>query len=535
MRDLILTGFMGTGKTTIGKILADRYCLEFVDTDNEIERRAGYSISEFKKRGEWPKFRQLESEVLRDLATEGQGRVIATGGGALVDQRNRDHLSADQQVICLTCDRELLIKRLLADQQNRPSISGLDEPQVRAEVERLMTERQSEYELFERVDTSNRTDVDIARELGERFAMAGSELRFDSGRSTRMMFTWPGNGSIARLLQKNGMTGAVTFVTDSTVMKDVFQPKISPSKYGHPLEPFRWGSAVFPPGEEYKTLETAGYIYRTCKGQLADRTSSIVGVGGGVVCDLAGFAAATYMRGIRLVLIPTTLLAQADAAIGGKTAVDFEGVKNLIGSFYPADLVIVCPELLATLSDAQLADGIAEIVKSAAIKSESLLAHVEALNSPRDILDKPFIVRKCAELKARVVETDPYERTGERAILNFGHTVGHGIEAASEYGLSHGQSISIGMLAETWLAERNGIAPAGLRDRLAGILTRFDLPVSAPDLDPDTVFNRMLQDKKRLGNKIRFALPTGIGQGALFEVTEHDARAAVAVALGGAD
>ncbi|HLJ69366.1 MAG TPA: 3-dehydroquinate synthase [Chloroflexota bacterium] len=529
MRALVLTGFMGTGKTTAGRILADRYGFDFFDTDGLIEARGGRSIREiFAEDGETA-FRALETEMLGE-ALRGSGRVIATGGGALVSEDNRRLIGPDHRVICLTCsDTEELLLRLEREREVRPFFENREPEQLLA----LLAERESAYRCFDRLDTAATCPGEVVEEIAGRYGLASASLALGPGTGSEIVFERGLMGSGRRLFDRAGISGRLVIVTDA-VIRESQAVKALLDRFTAWREPAHAPvMVVLPAGEQHKTLRSAEQVYRACLSARVDRSATIVGVGGGVICDIAGFAAATYLRGIRLVLVPTTLVAQVDAAIGGKTGVDFEGTKNIVGAFHPAERIMVDPELLQTLPDSALADGLAEIVKIGAVFSDDLLQRTERLSTPRDVLEDFATIRRAAELKAQVVQRDPYER-GERALLNFGHTVGHGIEAASGYRLSHGTSISVGMVAETWLAERKGIADTGLGDRLRALLGHFALPAAAPGLDPAAVMEFVLNDKKRLDGRIRLGFPTSVGDGVVGEATEEEMRAAIAYATGGA-
>jgi 3-dehydroquinate synthetase len=242
--------------------------------------------------------------------------------------------------------------------------------------------------------------------------------------------------------------------------------------------------------------------------------------------------AATYMRGVHLVLAPTTLLAQVDAAIGGKVAVDATGVKNLAGAFYPADVVAIDPLVLQTLNDGLLSEGMAEVIKIAFVQSAELLTDLERLAGARDVLGRTDIARLAALLKADLVARDPYER-GDRALLNFGHTVGHGLEAASGYRLSHGEAIAIGMIAELRIAVELGHSQPGLLPRLTDRLASVGLPTSgfSANVDPSDVLRAMGGDKKRASGVTRFAVPVAAGEGAVIAVSKEDEERAIDLAF----
>jgi 3-dehydroquinate synthase len=276
-----------------------------------------------------------------------------------------------------------------------------------------------------------------------------------------------------------------------------------------------WGARlVVPPGEGSKTREQWSRLSDALLEARFGRDSGIVAVGGGMVGDLAGFVAATYLRGVPFVQVPTTLLAMVDASVGGKTGVDTPHGKNLIGAFHPPAAVLADPRTLLTLPDRELRTGLAEAVKHGLIADAAYFGWIEA-EADRILRREPAalerLVRRSVEIKAAVVGADERE-AGLRATLNAGHTVAHALEHATGYGLAHGEAVSIGLVAEARLAERLGLAPAGLADRVAALLARLDLPVTAPaGLGPARLLGAMRQDKKNRAEAIRFALPAGLG------------------------
>jgi 3-dehydroquinate synthase len=276
---------------------------------------------------------------------------------------------------------------------------------------------------------------------------------------------------------------------------------------------------TIPPGEAYKNLDTIQRLWDGFLEHGLDRTSTVIALGGGVVGDLAGFAAGTYMRGINWVALPTSLLAMVDASLGGKTGFDLPQGKNLIGSFYPPKLVLADPQMLHTLPEAEFSSGMAEVVKHGIIAEPELfdlcargLQHIE------DELES--VVKRAIAVKIRIIEDDPYER-GFRAALNLGHTVGHAVELVSRFRLRHGEAIAIGMVAEAELAERMHLAKEGLSDRIAAVLAGLGLPVHIPaDLPREQILRTMRTDKKKHAKAIRFALPVEIGKVELVDVTD---------------
>ena len=272
---------------------------------------------------------------------------------------------------------------------------------------------------------------------------------------------------------------------------------------------------TFPAGEWNKTRETWASLSDRMLAAHFGRDCAVVALGGGVVGDVAGFVAATYLRGVPLVQIPTSLLAMIDSSIGGKTGVDVAAGKNLLGAFHQPRLVIVDLDLLGSLATVQLAAGLAEAVKHGVIADAEYFAflerdHAAILAKEGSALER--VVRRSVEIKAAVVAQDEHE-AGQRAILNFGHTVGHAIEATSKYEVLHGEAVAMGMVYEAQLAESLGIAAAGTAQRIAGLLERFHLPVERPEGSRvDDLIEAMRSDKKARAGVIRFALPQSIGK-----------------------
>jgi 3-dehydroquinate synthase len=288
-----------------------------------------------------------------------------------------------------------------------------------------------------------------------------------------------------------------------------------------------------PPGEGAKTLAEAERLYMELARLRLDRRSVVVALGGGVVGDLAGFVAATYLRGIDYVQVPTTLLAQVDASVGGKTAVDLPVGKNLVGAFHQPSLVIADVDTLATLPPRELRAGLAEVIKYGVIADAALFARLEEEADAVLAADPAILialVQRSCEIKAEVVIADERE-TGLRAILNFGHTVGHAVEALTGYStLLHGEAVAIGMVAAARMAVRQRMLAAPAAERLRSLIERYALPTEIPaTLSPEAILETMQLDKKTRDGQLQFVLPTRIGAVEIgCAVTETDARAVLA-------
>ncbi|QEH33920.1 3-dehydroquinate synthase [Aquisphaera giovannonii] len=291
--------------------------------------------------------------------------------------------------------------------------------------------------------------------------------------------------------------------------------------------------AVLDPGEATKSLPSASRLYDELVAMRADRHAAVVAVGGGVIGDLAGFAAATYARGVPLLMVPTTLLAQVDSSVGGKVGINHPRAKNIIGAFHQPSGVWVDTATLDTLPDRELRCGLAEVVKYGVILDAAFFEGLEERVGEilaRDPAAIRWIVARCCELKADVVTRDEREETGLRAVLNFGHTVGHAVEAVAGYGgaYQHGEAVAAGMVAECRIAERIGWIGPGLTDRLIGLLARIGLPTRINGCDPATLLEAMGRDKKNEAGAVRFVLPRELGR---VELTGLPSRDDVVAAL----
>ena len=286
-------------------------------------------------------------------------------------------------------------------------------------------------------------------------------------------------------------------------------------------------TAALPPGESTKCLDSASWLYDRLVAMKADRHTLVVALGGGVVGDLAGFVAATYARGLPLIMIPTTLLAQVDSSVGGKVGINHPLVKNIIGAFHQPAGVWIDTSTLDTLPLREIRCGLAEVVKYGLILDadffESLESQAEAILDREPSATRSVIARSC-QLKAQVVTADEREESGLRAVLNFGHTVGHAIEAVAGYGgaFQHGEAVAAGMVVECKLAEQLGWISPALTERVAGLLARFGLPTSIQGLDPNSLLEAMTRDKKNRDGRVRFVLPRALGHVELTSAVEPD-------------
>ena len=291
----------------------------------------------------------------------------------------------------------------------------------------------------------------------------------------------------------------------------------------YPLDSMAAAVITIGTGEEIKTLDTVQEIYARLLSIQADRSAFIVGVGGGIVCDIAGFAASTFLRGVRFGFVATSLLAQVDASVGGKNGVNFEGYKNMVGLFHQPEFVICDPELLKTLSAREISCGLAEIVKHGAIADADLFAYLEQNAEDILALDSRAIqklVRASVRIKSAIVSRDETEK-GERRLLNFGHTFGHAIEKVT--GVSHGEAISMGMVIASALSVKKGLLSTQEDQRLQAVLKNLKLPTRW-EAEPQKILDAIARDKKRAGDRIHFVLLNGIGNARVEQITLEELR-----------
>jgi len=516
--NIVITGFMGTGKTSVGREVARLLGRPFVDMDAEIEARAGKPISAiFAEEGE-AAFRALEAELCRELSAR-QGLVIATGGGALVDAENRRRMMACGPVFCLNCSPDEIVRRL-ESARDRPLLDVSDRQR---EIERLLARRREAYDKVPRqVHTTGLSAPEIAGQIAASAIGVLLPVRYPGGSYGIHV----GRGALARLgpLVADALPGGqVAVVTNPTVAAH-YAEDVMASLCGAGLQPVM---CTMPDGERYKTLDTLSLLYAQFIAAGLDRSGGVLALGGGVVCDVAGLAAATYMRGIPVIQVPTTLLAMVDASVGGKTAVDLPQGKNLVGAFKQPSLVVIDPDVLATLPEPELASGLAELIKHSVLADPELFDELAPGRPP----DPPWTrwIARSLQVKIDVVEQDPFER-GLRAILNLGHTTAHALEQQSGFAMRHGEAVSIGVVAAARISAALDLTAPDLPQRIAAALSAHGLPVACPPLDAEGLWEAMGRDKKKRGRVLRWVLPLDIGR---VEIVENVPREVVIDVLRG--
>jgi 3-dehydroquinate synthase len=500
MTHIFLYGPPGTGKSTIGKQLARNLKAPFVDLDRVIETNAGMSIPQIMESQGEPAFRDLETAALKNLINEKES-IVALGGGALLRDENRAFAEAHGQVVLLIAELDTLLQRLNTDRNKRPLLSG----DLRSKLPALLAKRGEHYASFPlciHVDgkTAGQNTDQAQAALGRHHLSAMGEYDVIVGNMAQ----------VGNLRCQNPL-----IVTDENVAK--FHAEKA-------AEEFRKSGVdpkvvVVPAGEAYKNLETISILWKSFLENGLDRKSTVIALGGGVISDMTGFAASTYMRGINWVAMPTTLLSMVDASLGGKTGFDLPEGKNLIGSFYPPKLVLADPQFLETLPQAELISGMAEVVKHGIISDPELFDLCgRGLGWVKEHLEE--IVKRAITVKIKVIEEDPYEK-GFRAALNLGHTVGHAVELASGFNLRHGEAIAIGMIVEAKYAARIGMTNVNVVESIERAIDSLGLPSQIPgDMSREEIIRAMRMDKKKNMRAIRFALPVEIGKVEFVDVTD---------------
>ena len=544
--NIILVGFSGTGKTLVGREVARVLGWEFFDTDAEIEVSAGKPIHRiFEDEGE-PAFRLMEKRVLNEVCST-QQRVISTGGGAIIDPDNQQLMLRHGLVICLDAFPETIYGRLGGNDEDpvedRPLLSG---PDPLEKIKALKASRQAHYSVAHRtVPTDNLTLEETAgevvkawrdlkvRRLGEDMEDpdVAAVVNHSSG-SYPVLVGWQLLDELGERLVALGMKGPVYIISDDRVFS-TYGRRAQRSLQRSNIEAH---SFIIPAGEQSKSLELAEAIYQWLAGRRAERGHGVIAVGGGVVGDLAGFVAATFLRGMPFVQVPTSVAAMVDASIGGKVAVNLAQGKNLVGAFYQPQMVLADVSALSTLGNRETAEGWAEAIKHGLIldpelfdifeeHAEELSAGVSAETSSRtpstystnqDKIRREFftdVIRRSAAIKARVVSEDERETLGRRILLNYGHTIGHALEAATGYGqYLHGEAVSVGMMGAARISQRLGMITEDQVQRQTRLLKRFELPTRAPDVDPQQVLKAMSLDKKTEGGSIKWVLLESLGK-----------------------
>ncbi|MBS2015523.1 MAG: 3-dehydroquinate synthase [Deltaproteobacteria bacterium] len=510
-RPLFLSGFMATGKTTIGRLVANRLGVPFLDTDALLAEETGRSVAELFAEGE-ARFREREAELVRRILADPTPRVIAFGGGTMTMPGLRHAALEAGTLVTLTASAPTIVSRVssLAERPNLSTSSPLQRARDLLELRR---------DAYGECHASIPTETGTPEQLAARVIAVAEADALAMPLGTRTYAVELADGAPQRLASAIADLdpSSILVVTDENVGR-ARGPWLE-SALASCRVPIHTVTIV--PGERSKTLTTVSSIWDQALGRGLDRDALVLAFGGGVVGDLAGFAASTLLRGVRCVQIATSLLAMVDSSVGGKTGFDHAAGKNLIGAFFQPSRVIVDLEHLVTLPERERAAGLAEIVKIALVQDAPLLARLERdaasiARGDRAVLRE--IVRLAIAAKIRVVRDDERE-SGARALLNLGHTVGHALEAHGGYeALLHGEAVAIGTVLEMEAAERLSHTPKGLASRAATLLGDLGLPTTSDLGDLRAAWPYVLTDKKRAAGDVKLPVVTAPGEGKVVRV-----------------
>ncbi len=524
---IILIGFSATGKSKVGQEIARRLGWESADTDEEIVKLAGKSIDEiFAQDGE-EHFRRLERQMLVEACEKGK-TVISAGGGAIVDPQNRELMKNSGMVICLEAAAETIYQRLSRHTEDSGTLRPLlNVPDPLQRIKELKESREPYCAVADwTVHTDSLTEEQVCLEVLRGWNYWSRAQSRNDVRSSKdnmacpvitatehydVMVGWETLYNTGNEAKKAGLSGTAYVLSDETVFS-IYGARVSTS---FESAGFAVHSFVLPPGETTKTLENAIRVYDWLVEHRAERGDIMVALGGGVIGDLAGFVAATFLRGLRLVQIPTSLVAMVDASIGGKTAVNHPQAKNLIGVFYQPRLVVADVQVLTTLPDREFVSGWAEVIKHGLILDAEFISFLEK-NAGKLVRLEPETttdaVRRSAAIKARIVSEDEREN-GRRTLLNYGHTIGHGLEAATNYErFLHGEAVAVGMVGAANLSHNLGLLPWEVVERQRLLLERFGLPTGCTGVKRNAVARAMQLDKKVREKAIRWVLLADVGR-----------------------
>jgi len=528
--NIIITGFSGTGKSLAAKNVARRLNWDFLDTDDEIVRQAGKPIAEiFRDDGE-TRFREFERRAIKKACQQKQ-LVIAIGGGAIVDPRNYELLSENGLIICLEAKPEVIYERLFHEASCSPETEVRPLLTVENPLERIKQLKSNRQPYYAKSDWTIHTDCLSIGEVAEEIVRAWKLLsRGDNCQRSNASYkdiaclvktaaqiypVYVGYGLLDKLgekVMKADLTGTTTIISDENVFS-LYGIKVKGilESSGIPVNTF-----VVPPGEETKSMNYAVKIYDFLIEHRAERDDIIIALGGGMIGDLAGFVAATFLRGMPWIQVPTSLIAMVDASVGGKVGINHPKGKNLVGAFYQPSLVLADPQTLRTLPRRELTSGWAEVIKHGLILDEELVQFLESNVDGLMKLEPELLaqaIARSATIKAQVVSQDEKEREGKRTVLNYGHTIAHGLEAATRYRrFLHGEAVAIGMVAAAKLSHRLDLLPSATAEHQDAILQKFGLPIEFSDLDLTDITTAMELDKKVKEKEIHWVLLEDIGR-----------------------
>jgi shikimate kinase/3-dehydroquinate synthase len=532
MAHIFLYGPPGSGKSTIGQILSERLGRKFIDVDQTIEASARMQIRDiFAAEGE-AGFRLREQKALKEAAADVEPCIISLGGGALLNPDSRAFAESQGTILFLDVNVSILEQRIANKPNQRPLLAvktDCAQPPAAGKgkpISQLLAERAEHYGSFpHRVVVGTGSPEETADHVQ---AELGLYHVYGMGKAYDVVI---GGDLFARLDKEIEALeiGKKTVIVGDTHTLPLYGDRVVQALQRAGVEA---SCFAIPAGEATKTLETVSTILGAFAKAGIERSHTVIALGGGVVGDLTGFASAIWMRGIRWINLPTTLLAMVDSGIGGKTGADLPEGKNLVGAFHAPSAVFIDTSTLATLPVAELRCGLAETIKHTIIGDPDLLPFVERFaccktedpsqpcSEAADAKRLVQLVARSLAVKVKTIIKDPYEKN-VRAALNLGHTIGHAVEHHANFTMLHGEAVAIGTVVESRMAEKAGLAAPGFADGIAKIFDAVGLPTALPKgLTCAQLIEAMLRDKKTASGKIRFSLPAALGDVRIHQVVD---------------
>ncbi|ADO77034.1 3-dehydroquinate synthase [Halanaerobium praevalens] len=505
---IVLTGFMTAGKTTVAKIIAAKKNYKFYDSDQLIEAKEKMTIKEiFKLKGE-KYFRKIEKEIIMNLLKTKKNLVLATGGGSIINKELRNLILEQSESFCLDLSPEAVLKREKKSKIQRPLLAGNNKLN---KVKKLLAKRKKYYQQIPiHFDSETNSAIEIADLILAELPEQKINIKIDSKSMAYPVI-------IESKFKKNSFKKIIDKIKGNKVFLLVDQVLMSKHS-AQIIDLLNKNSQLvkleLKAGEEIKSLSYLNQIYQILYENNFSRSDYLIAFGGGTVGDLGGLAASTYLRGLKLIQLPTTIISQLDSSIGGKTAVNFKNTKNIIGTFYQPELVYYQLDWLKTLATREIKSGLGEVIKYSILAGPELFdllveKETEIINLDEDIMLQ--IAEICLNTKYEYVRNDVQDK-GLRKKLNLGHSFGHALEATENFNYKHGQAVVMGIAFTAFLSNKIGVLESDKFKKIIKLILNFNYEIfPSPAIKVKDLINYLAYDKKNSGNKIWWVLINDIG------------------------